>query len=105
MFTSSLALCATTIALATLPPLPAVIGCMFVSGFALTRFFLALKTRIAGLHPGRLGSVQATVTTLEFVGFVLPLIAGTLADAFGVQYGMWFYAAMGVLLVRDGARR
>jgi len=90
---------ASTLGAVAIPSIPVVMLCMAANGVGLTRFFLALKTRIASLHPGRLGSVSAIVTTLEFAGFVLPLLAGTLADAFGVQAGLAFYAAIGLLLV------
>ncbi len=72
---------------------------VFLNGWALTRFMLALKTRVASLHPDRFGTTQAAVTTLEFSGFALPLLAGVLADAFGVAAGFGFYAAVAAVLV------
>jgi hypothetical protein len=81
------------------PSIPVVMLCLLVNGFAMTRFFLALKTRIRWLHPDRLGGVTAVVSTLEFSGFLLPVAAGALADAFGIAAGVVCYAGMAGLLV------
>jgi MFS family permease len=84
---------------ALVPVAPVVMICFFVNGFAMTRFFLALKTRIRWLHPDRFGSVTAVVSTLEFSSFALPVAAGALADTFGIGAGVLFYAGMAALLV------
>jgi hypothetical protein len=72
---------------------------VFLNGWALTRFTLALKTHLASLHPGRLGTTLALVTTLEFAGFGLPLIAGALADRYSLTAGFAFYPAVAAVLV------
>jgi hypothetical protein len=84
---------------ALVPNVAVVMVCLFVNGFAMTRFFLALKTRIRWLHVDRVGSVGAVVATLEFSSFALPVGAGALADAFGIGEGVAFYVGIAVLLV------
>ncbi len=96
---NALLLLAATLGATTIPSIPVIVACVFGNGFALTRFMLALKTRIVGLHPERVGSVAAVVTTTEFVGFMLPIAAGALADAYGIAAGFGFYAAVAAVLV------
>jgi hypothetical protein len=95
----ALLLLAATLGATTVPSIPAIVVCVFVNGFTLTRFMLALKTRVVELHPNRVGSVSAVVTTTEFVGFMLPILAGSLADAYGLAAGFGFYAAIAAVLL------
>ncbi|GIU88253.1 MAG: hypothetical protein KatS3mg009_2768 [Acidimicrobiia bacterium] len=93
---------------AAVPSVPVVATAVFVFGFAVARSWIALKTRIVATHPGRVGAVHAVVSTIEFGGFVLPLLAGALADAFGVRAGFAFSAAIAVvmfLVVLAGGRQ
>ncbi len=93
---------------AAVPSVPVVATAVFVFGFAVARSWIALKTRIVATHPGRVGAVHAVVSTIEFGGFVLPLLAGALADAFGVHAGFAFSAAIAVvmfLVVLAGGRQ
>jgi hypothetical protein len=99
MRVNAVMLLAATLGATTVPSIPVIVGCVFVNGFALTRFMLALKTRVVALHPARLGSVSAVVTTIEFTGFMLPILAGALADAHGLAAGFGFYAALAAVLV------
>jgi predicted MFS family arabinose efflux permease len=99
MRVNALLLLAATLGATTIPSLPVIVVCVFVNGFALTRFMLALKTRVVELHPTRVGSVSAVVTTTEFVGFMLPILAGALADTYGLAAGFGFYAAVAAALV------
>jgi predicted MFS family arabinose efflux permease len=92
-------LLAATLGATTVPSIPVIVVCVFVNGLALTRFMLALKTRVVELHPGRVGSVSAVVTTTEFAGFLLPIVAGTVADTFGLGAGFGFYAVIAAVLV------
>jgi MFS family permease len=71
----------------------------FVFGYAVARYWIALKTRIVGLYPQRVGSVNAVVSTIEYSGFLLPILAGRLADEFGIRAGFGFSALVGVLTV------
>jgi MFS family permease len=97
MANPALALLGSTL-LALVPIVPVVMLALFVNGFAMTRFFLALKTRVRWLHTDRVGSVGGVVATLEFSSFLLPIGAGALADAFGIGASMLFYALMGASL-------
>ncbi|HEX5096716.1 MAG TPA: MFS transporter, partial [Acidimicrobiia bacterium] len=65
---SNAAILACTTAIAVVAPWPVVIVAIFVSGWATAHFFIALMDRIVALHPGRLGTVQAVITTVEFSG-------------------------------------
>ncbi len=99
MRANALLLLAATLGATTIPSIPVIVVCVFVNGFALTRFMLALKTRIVALHRNRVGSVSAVVTTTEFVGFMLPILAGSLADTYGLAAGFGFYAGVATVLL------
>jgi MFS family permease len=71
----------------------------FVFGYAVARYWIALKTRIVGLYPQRVGSVNAVVSTIEYSGFLLPILAGRLADEWGIRAGFGFSAFVGVVMV------
>ena len=82
------------------------------NGFASTRLVLAVKSRLIARHPGRVGGAFAVVSTIEFAGFGLPLLAGRVADAYGVRAGLACFVAIAVVLVlvtgagdQIGARR
>ena len=92
------AVLALTTVIAVTAPWPFVVVAIFVSGWATAHFFIALMDRIVTLHPGRLGTVQAAVTTVEFSGFALIIAFGAAADAFGVAAGLACYAACAVAL-------
>ena len=94
-----LLLAGTTSAL-VVPWAPAIAAGIAVNGFAMTRLVLALKGRLVASHPGRIGGAFAVVATIEYAGFGLPLIAGRLADAYGVRVGLAFFVLLaGVLVV------
>jgi predicted MFS family arabinose efflux permease len=80
----------------------------FLFGIAIARYYVALQTRIVRLYPDRVGTVNAVVSTIEFSGFVLPLVAGRIADTFGVRAGFGTSAAIAcatLALVVIGDRR
>jgi hypothetical protein len=94
-----LLLAGTTSAL-VVPWAPAIAVGIAVNGFAMTRLVLALKGRLVASHPGRVGGAFAVVATIEYAGFGLPLVAGRLADAYGVRIGLAFFVMLaGVLVV------
>lgn len=98
----------TTIASIAVHSIVVIVVAEFVFGIAIARYFIALKTRIVGLYPDRVGSMNAVISTIEFSGFVLPLVAGRIADAFGVRAGFGFsalIAAATLALVLAGERR
>ena len=61
------------------------------------RYWIALKTRVVGLYPDRVGSVQAVVSTIEYSAFLLPVFAGRLADTIGVRAGFALSAVVAVV--------
>jgi MFS family permease len=68
-----------------------------VFGFVVARYWIALKTRVVGLYPDRVGSVQAVVSTIEYSAFLLPVFAGRLADTIGVRAGFALSAVVAVV--------
>lgn len=78
-----------------------------VFGIALARAWMAIKLRAIAIRPERRGTISAVVSTIEFTGFVLPLVAGVLADAYGLSAGLAFYVliALALLAVAAQAKR
>ncbi|MGH8977754.1 MAG: MFS transporter, partial [Acidimicrobiia bacterium] len=74
-----------------------IVAAEFVFGFAVARYWIALKTRIVQLYPDRVGSVNAVVSTIEYSAFLLPVFAGYLADTFGVRAGFGISAIVAVV--------
>ncbi len=74
-----------------------IVAAELVFGFAVARYFIALKTRIVRLYPDRVGSVQAVVSTIEYSAFLLPVLAGRLADTVGVRAGFGSSAVVAAL--------
>jgi hypothetical protein len=94
------------------PWAPAMAVGLALNGFATTRLVLALKSRLVARHPGRVGAAFAVVSTIEFAGFVLPVLAGRIADAYGVRAGLACFVVIAAVLVlvtgtgdQIGARR
>jgi MFS family permease len=81
------------------PWAPAIALSVALNGFAVTRMVLALKSRLVARHPGRVGGAFALVSTIEFAGFGLPLLAGRLADAYGVRVGLSFFVVLAAVLL------
>jgi predicted MFS family arabinose efflux permease len=96
-FCAVVALAAAGCVLAPSPLLVAV--CALVFGYAFCRFFVALMTRILDIRPGQLGTVYAVISAVEFSGFLLPLGAGRIADAFGIGAGLACYVLIALLLL------
>jgi MFS family permease len=63
-------------------------------GVFLIRVWLDLQARVLTLRPGQAGTVKATVSTIETVGWALPLLAGAIADAVDVTAGLVTYAVI-----------
>lgn len=70
-----------------------------VFGYALARAWLSVKFRMMAIVPERRGTVSALVSTIEFSGFLLPLAAGALADAYGLQAAMGFFVVVALALL------
>jgi predicted MFS family arabinose efflux permease len=84
-------------AIAPTPLLVAASAAVF--GYAMCRFFVALMQRILDIRPGQLGTVYAIVSAVEFSGFLLPLGAGKVADAHGIEAGTACYVAIAAALL------
>jgi predicted MFS family arabinose efflux permease len=68
-------------------------------GYALARAWLSVKFRMMAIRPERRGTISAIVSTIEFGGFLLPLAAGALADAYGLQAAMGFFVVVALVLL------
>jgi MFS family permease len=99
MLNESILIAISLVAAVALRSVAVILVAEFVFGYAVARYWIALKTRIVGLHPQRVGSVNAVVSTIEYSGFLFPILAGHLADEFGVRVGFGFSAFVGVLTV------
>jgi predicted MFS family arabinose efflux permease len=110
MRNQALVLAMATLAAVAVRSIAVIVVAEFVFGVAIARYFIALKTRIVALYPDRVGAVNAVVSTIEFSGFVLPLCAGRIADAYGVRAGFGFSAlvacaSLALILARGRARQ
>jgi predicted MFS family arabinose efflux permease len=76
----------------------ALVAGAFAFGVGMSQLWNTLHARILQVRPGQAGTVTAVVTTLEFAGFALPVLFGTVADARGVGAGLACYAATAVAL-------
>jgi fucose permease len=97
----------TTVTAVVVHHLAVIVVAEFFFGVAVARYYIALTTRIVGLYPNRVGSVSAVISTIEFSGFALPIVAGRLADTFGVRAGFGFSALVALatlVLTVTGAR-
>jgi fucose permease len=80
------------------PWLPVTIAAALCFGFALARGWMAVKLQAIDIRPERRGTVSAVVSTIEFTGFVLPLLAGVVADAHGLTAGLACYVLIAFAL-------
>jgi MFS family permease len=69
-----------------------------VFGFGLARSWMAVKIRAIAIWPERRGTVDAVVSTIEFTGFVLPFLAGVVADHYGLTAGLGCYVIIALML-------
>jgi hypothetical protein len=99
MLTSSAALLVVAGAACAVLPWYLVPIAAIVFGYALARAWLSVKFRMMAIVPERRGTVSALVSTIEFSGFLLPLLAGALADAYGLQAAMGFFVVVALLLL------
>jgi MFS family permease len=83
--------------LALWPPL--IVAGSLVFGFGIARGWMAIKIRAIAIWPERRGTVSAVVSTIEFTGFVLPLVAGIVADQYGLTAGLGCYVLIAVALL------
>jgi hypothetical protein len=83
--------------LAPWPPIIVIGSLLF--GFGLARAWMAVKIRAIAIWPARRGTVSAVVSTIEFTGFVLPLVAGIVADRYGLTAGLSCYVLIALALL------
>jgi hypothetical protein len=89
------------------PPALVVLGALG-AGFGVAVAWVAFQATVLRLLPGGEGTTSAVVGVLELAGLAVPLIAGGVADAYGLSLAIAVYAAAGVLsvaLVLTGLRR
>jgi predicted MFS family arabinose efflux permease len=86
------------VGVAALPWTLALASCAFTFGIAMAMFWTTVHAGILQLRPGQAGSVNAVVSTVEFSGFVLPILFGVVADRAGVHAGMICYALTAIAL-------
>jgi hypothetical protein len=70
---------------------------------ALARFWTTLQAVVLRLRPTQAGTVKAVTSTIETVGWGLPLVAGAIADAVDVTAGLATYAAIAAALAMAAA--
>jgi MFS family permease len=81
-------------------------------GVFLVRMWVDFQARVLTMRVGQTGTVKATLTVIETVGFLLPVAAGAVADAIDVSAGLatyaviaWALALLATLFARATARR
>jgi MFS family permease len=78
---------------------PIIVAGSLLFGFGLARAWMAVKIRAIAIWPERRGTVSAVVSTIEFTGFVLPLLAGVVADRYGLTAGIGCYVLIALALL------
>lgn len=88
---------ATAIAVVPLAPMIAVAA--FVATVGLDLAWLALQHRTLTLRPGEVGATTAVVSTIETVGFLIPVGIGAVADRTSLAVAIGCYGVLGLALV------
>jgi predicted MFS family arabinose efflux permease len=96
---AALVLGAALVVLVAVPAAAVLVAAGTAAGGALGLLWLSLQHRMLTLRPGRAGAVKALVTTVEVLGFLVPVGIGALADERGLTAGLWVYAALPVVMV------
>jgi hypothetical protein len=80
----------------------------FALGLFLERFWISLQARELTLRPGQAGTVKAVTSVIETAGWFFPVLAGAVADRWGVTGGLavyaviaWALAGVAVVLTRS----
>jgi MFS family permease len=102
------AVAAASVAVAAMgPPVLAVAGALG-AGFGVAVAWVAFQATVLRLLPGGEGTTSAVVGVLELTGLAVPLVAGIVADGWGLPAAIAVYATTGglsVLLVLAGLGR
>src|SRR5262249_33151587 len=96
---ADVALVTAGVALIAIGPVPVIAAAAFVFGIGMGRAWVLVHTRVLTLIPGHGGTVSAVVSTIEFTGFVLPLLAGRAADHAGVRAALLVDVVIAVALL------
>ncbi|HEX6568272.1 MAG TPA: MFS transporter [Acidimicrobiales bacterium] len=83
-------------------PVVASVASLLVGTF-LVRVWIDVQARVLTVRPGQAGTVKAVVTVVETIGWVLPLLAGAVADRVDVTAGLASYAAIAWALAAAAA--
>jgi hypothetical protein len=78
---------------------PMIVAGSLLFGFGIARAWMAVKIRAIAIWPERRGTVSAVVSTIEFTGFVLPFLAGIVADRYGLIAGLVCYVLIALALL------
>jgi fucose permease len=105
-------LAATTTAVLLAPGALTASAASLLIGVFLVRVWIDIQARTLTIRPGQAGTVKAMVTVVETVGWLLPLLAGWVADRVDVTAGLatyaaiaWALAAVAAMLHRAARRR
>lgn len=88
---------------AVVAALPAIAVAAFTVGAALDLCWLAVQHRGLTLRPAQAGTTKAVISTLESIGFGMPLAIGAVADAATLTMAMAVFALLGALLLTVAA--
>lgn len=96
--TGALGMAAGSVVVAVAGSLVTVSVAAFVVSGGLNLCWLALQHRSLTLRPGQAGRTKAVVSTIESIGFALPLAIGAVADTATLTLAMATFAVLGAVL-------
>jgi hypothetical protein len=68
-------------------------------GAAGTLYYTAGQAHLLRLRPGLAGTTRAVISTIALLGTAFPILAGTVADHFGLSAAIGLYALVPVLML------
>jgi hypothetical protein len=99
LIASAAVLAAATPGLVFGPGAAGVLTCGVAFGVAGAVFYTALQTICLTLRPGQAGSTGAVISAIGLASVGFPLLAGAVADRFGLSTALWLYAAVPVIVL------
>lgn len=85
-------------AIAVVPLVAMVAVATFVAAIGLNLAWLALQHRALTLRPGEVGATTAVISTIEVVGFLVPVAIGAVADRISLSVAIGCYGILGLAL-------
>lgn len=85
-------------AIAVVPLVAMVAVATFVAAIGLNLAWLALQHRTLTLRPGEVGATTAVISTIEVVGFLVPVAIGAVADRTSLSVAIGCYGVLGLAL-------